>query len=260
MHIENNTTSDLKEKIVGGYEVDIKFYPEQVSILYCEVVHLCGGSIITPLHILTAAHCFRDFENEDFEDLQVRSGSSHWRWGGALSNVSRIISHENFQFIEDPFFLANDIAIVELREPLNLDTSSQEIPLILRPVKSGEHAIASGWGYVDNDYHISETLKVLSLTVDDEDSCKMFDPLEKKICGRTLSRAGMCYGDSGGPLRIEGQLAGIASSIPVDECGDPNQPSIFTDVFYHKDWIERKIGHVMLHRGHVDDQNVILRR
>lgn len=170
-----------------------------------------------------------------------------------MSHVSQIITHKNFQLRENPSFLANDIAIIELGESLNFDNNTEKIPLISRPVKSGEYGIASGWGGVDDDYRLSENLKVLGLTVDVEESCKMYDPLERKICGRTLNRAGTCYGDSGGPLEIEEQLAGIASSSLGDKCGVPGQPSIFTDVFYHRDWIEKKIRSSTPHRGFVKD-------
>lgn len=49
-------TTNLDGRIVGGFEIDIKDVPWQVS-LQTSGFHICGGSIISPKWILTAAHC-----------------------------------------------------------------------------------------------------------------------------------------------------------------------------------------------------------
>lgn len=57
MHIE--TYCDEPERIVGGDIATIGQFPYQVSLQsYNE--HICGGSIISSTHILTAAHCVDD--------------------------------------------------------------------------------------------------------------------------------------------------------------------------------------------------------
>ena len=46
-------------RIVGGYEVVRNSHPHQVALLldFADGSSLCGGSILTPFTILTAAHC-----------------------------------------------------------------------------------------------------------------------------------------------------------------------------------------------------------
>lgn len=46
----------LDGKIVGGEPAEIEDYPYQISLL-AYGSHSCGGSIIAPNKILTAAHC-----------------------------------------------------------------------------------------------------------------------------------------------------------------------------------------------------------
>lgn len=43
-------------RIVGGNESSLAQWPWQVSLQF-QGYHLCGGSVITPLWIVTAAHC-----------------------------------------------------------------------------------------------------------------------------------------------------------------------------------------------------------
>ena len=51
--------ADVGERIVGGNEVDPNSIPWQV--LYLSPGGTCGGTIISPYHIMTAAHCHREY-------------------------------------------------------------------------------------------------------------------------------------------------------------------------------------------------------
>ena len=50
--------------IKGGYELTSQSYPWQVWIFDDETGESCGGSIITPSHILTAAQCVFNKESQ----------------------------------------------------------------------------------------------------------------------------------------------------------------------------------------------------
>uniref|UniRef100_A0A8D2PPF8 Transmembrane serine protease 4 n=1 Tax=Zosterops lateralis melanops TaxID=1220523 RepID=A0A8D2PPF8_ZOSLA len=46
-------------RVLGGSPAAIEAWPWQVSLQYRKE-HICGGSIIAPGWVLTAAHCFKD--------------------------------------------------------------------------------------------------------------------------------------------------------------------------------------------------------
>lgn len=50
------SSSDSDLRIVGGFGIDIEMAPYQIS-LQRRGQHFCGGSIINPTTIVTAAHC-----------------------------------------------------------------------------------------------------------------------------------------------------------------------------------------------------------
>lgn len=259
--LKNNTHLARIEKIIGGNEVDIKFYPYQVSISI-DGARICGGSIISPNLILTASLCVHDRFNGfdgynkayDPEKFKVRSGSSYKSKAGALSTVSQVIPHEEFfhnlRHEDDPWAdslgllnLAHDIAILALSKPLIYDNNTREISLLARPLEEyNVDAYISGWGvYQKWPDKETETLRAYKIRAHGEQYCPYRTVTERTICADTGTHVGTCYGDTGGPLTVEEHLAGIVSNIP-DNCGNRYGRMYFTSIWQHKDWIEKKIA------------------
>lgn len=55
--ISESSKSVITPYIVGGSEITIRDAPYQVSLQVRNRGHFCGGSIITQVSVLTAAHC-----------------------------------------------------------------------------------------------------------------------------------------------------------------------------------------------------------
>ncbi|NWI67492.1 PRS55 protease, partial [Todus mexicanus] len=124
--------------IARGRFAETGEFPWHVSI-QSEGKHICGGTIISALWILTAAHCFA--ENPP-PDLTIVGGID-------LSlpleeyEPERLIVHENF----DRLSMKNDIALILLRSPIEFN--NEKIPICLPfvyEVNTWQHCWVTGWG------------------------------------------------------------------------------------------------------------------
>merc|ERR1719474_1371445 len=75
-------------RIIGGVETEANEYPWQVAIVSSTGYYpFCGGTLISNIHVLTAAHC-TDEGNSDPNSIAVLGGSNWclcWGWGGISS-------------------------------------------------------------------------------------------------------------------------------------------------------------------------------
>lgn len=98
------------QKIVGGTRAAPGEFPYMASIRYLGH-HCCGGAIIGPRHILTAAHCFRGFIPHMSSLYSVATGSVSSS-GGNIHTCNKVILHPHYH-VNSPHW-ANDIAIVKV--------------------------------------------------------------------------------------------------------------------------------------------------
>uniref|UniRef100_H0V4A7 Kallikrein B1 n=1 Tax=Cavia porcellus TaxID=10141 RepID=H0V4A7_CAVPO len=140
-------TTKIDARIVGGANSSRGEWPWQVSlqVKLTSQSHLCGGSIIAPQWVLTAAHCF---DGIPFSDV--------WRvYGGILflseitketsfSHIKQLIIHEKYKVSET----GNDIALIKLQSPLNFTEFQKPICL---PSKEDNtvytNCWVTGWGF-----------------------------------------------------------------------------------------------------------------
>ncbi|XP_064206019.1 transmembrane protease serine 2 [Anguilla rostrata] len=228
-------------RIVGGNIAKKGAWPWQVS-LHVMFQHLCGGSIITPDWILTAAHCVEKYS--DPRDWTVYAGSlnqneMHFSQGYL---VERIITH-NFDSVTNN----NDIALMKLRRPLTMSD-------VVRPVclpnaglnfAAPEKCWISGWGATSSGGRGSEVLLEAQVSLIDQTVCnsrRVYDGKITKtmICaGKLEGGVDSCQGDSGGPLVMEkGSVWWLVGDTSWGYgCAQRNKPGVYTNVTYFLSWI-----------------------
>ena len=227
-------------RIIHGEDADIKDYPYQVS-LQNNSEHNCGASIISKNYIITAGHCVFNYFKEY---LTVRSGSSYHKNGGNLHTVAKVELYKGFR-VNRQKVPSNDIAFIQVVEPFDYDESTKPIKLFnsLEESEAGKMANLTGWGDVTGSDEYPDVLQRVSIPIISRKLCeKAYSRLDFKTTlpqGQTCAAyygvwgKNHCSGDSGGPLAIDGRLAGVISWSYG--CAQPNYSGVYTEVAYYRD-------------------------
>lgn len=193
-------------EIIGGIQAALGEFPHQASLRYGGS-HICGGSIIAPTKILTAAHCVYRMNTNNF---QVATGTTSVS-GGQLHRVVRIVSHPDYNARQG----RNDVSVLTLAAPIQYNQYQRPIPLTTSPPAAGQRASLSGWGSISTNGPLANYLLKMDKSVVGLNQCQMrrSDVLldNSHLCTLDRGSIGACQGDSGGPLIRNGEQIGITS-------------------------------------------------
>uniref|UniRef100_A0AAG5DTV7 Peptidase S1 domain-containing protein n=1 Tax=Anopheles atroparvus TaxID=41427 RepID=A0AAG5DTV7_ANOAO len=243
-------------RIIGGFEAPAESTRHQISLrVKCIDYfmfgrgHICGGSLISSKHVLTAAHCLVDeYGRTQPADFFVVVGGNTERLvqtaNTFTSQVEKVIAHAHY----DAELFANDIGLLHLTTtvPANHPTL-QPIALVEQSPPAGTICQVTGWGSTVSGVQVpTEKLMAVNITIIDTAICNSTDSYSGElmagmICaGQLEGGKDSCQGDSGGPLVCTGLLAGVVSF--GYECGKANFPGVYADVAYYREWIRVNSG------------------
>lgn len=252
-NLVSTVSGDEAPMIVGGSHVDPGVYPYYVQVLSTAGT-MCGGTLIAPDVVLTAAHCGWEPEGENILEGGIMKVGAHELYTNDGGAVSRLCTHyeghpdyvpEGQHASDYHDFVDYDFALCKLDEPVDMDGWDIELVLNYKgnvPV-GGETVKAIGLGRVSSTGNKADTLKHVDVPVADQCYNNFDDSI--KICAGSIGQ-GVCYGDSGGPLvRIEGNVhlhIGVTSGT-VD-CEQSDKPGFFARTSAVTDWIEDTVCNV----------------
>ncbi|XP_054088503.1 serine protease SP24D-like [Zeugodacus cucurbitae] len=235
----NSSNAAPNGRIVGGVAATTGQFPHQVSLQSRDGSHICGGSIISERYILTAAHCVvvgESIQSYPPRVFQVRVGSIQRSIGGQVLKLKQIIVNKAYS---DSL---NDVALLELEQPLVFTKDIQPIQLADAEVPSGEDVIISGWGRLSTNGPSPNILQWNTLKALTVQECEELIGVgeDSLICLAHKVNNGACRGDSGGPATYKGKLVGVAGFV-VNGCGSI-YPDGYAKVAYHREWIRANSG------------------
>ncbi|XP_055844781.1 serine protease SP24D-like [Episyrphus balteatus] len=226
-------------RILGGNEVGGSDYPYMVSVRR-DTAHVCGGSLISLKHVLTAAHCVSELGTKpvDASAITCRVGSKNQFAGGKLVPVEKITIHNSYGSY------LNDIAILELA--YKLDESAKIKPIQLADksdvVTPGKSVAIAGWGRTETSGANAYKLQQSDATVLSASQCE--DEIgygyASCICVQNKPGSGACNGDAGGPAVYDDQLVGVGNFV-IGACGT-KYPDVYARVSHYYSWIISIIG------------------
>jgi secreted trypsin-like serine protease len=209
-HKSSFDTSNLA-RIVGGVNANSQSYPfftyieiSEIKLDQTEELNLCGGSLIAPDIVLTAAHCFKTTGSiakvkvyVNYTDNKEITGYEYER------DVSLFLQHPDYDNV-----FANDVAMLLLAAPV-----TQVIPVALNadptvPSVGANVEVIGVGSLIDAAIpQFPDYLQVVELQVDDSVSCATD---YRNVQGLTFNAPTLvcasapgkdsCQGDSGGPL------------------------------------------------------------
>ncbi|MCK2242542.1 MULTISPECIES: trypsin-like serine protease [unclassified Crossiella] len=228
----------LSARIVGGTTTASENHPWAVYLVGRAGNQYCGGTLVTPTKVLTAAHCV---VNRAPADVRVVAGrtDTQSRTTGEVLAVNRIWTHEKFESV----FNGDDVGVLTLAAPVSYPT----LPLAefgdprYRP---GTKATVVGWGATREAGPTSRYLVQAQVPVLPDAKCqtpyRTYTPAKMFCAGYEEGGIDACQGDSGGPLVAEGRLIGITSW--GEGCAQKGKPGVYTKIGNYLDKINAQLG------------------
>lgn len=256
-------TPEVQIQIVGGQPADPGEWPWQVALITRgETVYygqFCGGTLIDPQWVVTAAHCITDEANgnavSDPSTIDVVAGIFDLTntSGDTQVHIAQIIRHPQY----NPNTFNNDIALLRLETPIAIGGSGANkiatIPLVPSSTGTlaGTSAYVTGWG--NTQYPADPTwpteLQEVQMPILSNTTCNDANHYggyitDNMLCAGIDPSGGKdsCQGDSGGPLVISDggwKLAGIVSW--GYNCAESYHPGVYTRVSKYAIWVAANI-------------------
>ena len=252
------------ERIVGGRPAQPGAFPWMVALLNAAEpdpfqAQFCGGSLVAPEWVLTAAHCFFNDQGQQVvsaRNLDLLLGTNRLQIGaGKRLRAAQIVINPGYN-PQVGKLGGNDIALVRLSRPVTLPTLPLVQPNQTSLTAPGTFATILGWGATfpraldQEPSGFTRDLQQATVPIVSNAVCnapQSYDGtiLDTMLCaGFPQGGVDACKADSGGPLIVSSgtgfALAGI-TSFGIG-CAQPNFYGVYTRVSSFAGFVQSVIG------------------
>lgn len=244
-------TGSVDPKIIGGTTTTITTAPWMAQLWYTDdkgtsstsddTGFFCGGAVVAPTKILTAAHCVKGYDWKAHGAVltgtgQLPSDGGTNLHGGTVSGVWRQWNHPSYSASA----IDNDLAVLTLPGPVKAKPIRMTTSGDTASYASGTKATLYGWGRTTSTTQdIAENLKTATLPLQSDTTCGRYYGTDfvkgHMVCagnpatGSDTGTTSACNGDSGGPLIVGGRIVGVVS-WGVADCVKKGAYSVFSKV------------------------------
>ncbi|GFO33055.1 chymotrypsin-like elastase family member 2a [Plakobranchus ocellatus] len=235
--------------ISGGKTAPARAWPWYAFVL-AQNRRSCGATLLSDEWVLTAAHCLGGGQTlVGLGSLRKIGGRTNFE---VVRTVDVAVSHKLYQFKGGVAFY--DIALLKLDKPVVFTNNIQPACLpddLIDLTSPFLDCYIAGLGLKQRNPIIwARNLQQVKVETMDYRECQYYWPnriLDHNICLRpNIAGAGICKGDSGGPLSCIGPggaffVAGVASWAGGTCSNRRYLPDVFMNTLFFKLWIKETI-------------------
>ena len=238
--------TDVDPRIVGGYSINSSDWPSTVALMWGDEQG-CGGSLVAPTWILTAAHCIGSGGPNAV--VLGRTKLSNTAEGQRIEIDSSII-HPGY----DALTADNDIALIHLTQPSKLKPAFLVTPPSMAIIDPMELMTVVGWGHLTEGGFASDILQEVDVEFISRNVCNSsgwygdnpddYVTTNQFCAGFDQGGKDSCQGDSGGPIFIAGPSDVIVQTGIVswgEGCAREKRPGVYTRVANYIGWIKQNV-------------------